>query len=183
HLYRYDFAKSAMADIGLVKDTSNRTLSFINAAAYVPGFQNIFAFWTDPDDNLSKLIYVDTTNATGVVMGNDLGPGRVTGATAVAVNGQWQVYAVQTVESSEDENVDFDITGGQVVPTEPYAAKITVLGAAISMGTSYNMMVTTRIKVGGTYYTPWGSYTQAVTGNVNDNKNPRTYILPNIYAA
>ncbi len=224
-LSRFDFAYSNLKHIGYIRQDGGSPMLGINGAAYVPTNQNIYAFWTNPDDGRVRLIHVDTETAEAATIGQDLGVGSVLGATAATVrlqdlvpdhnNGHgndcdgydeqnpgnsnglppsalnnpnahgceliWSLFAVQRVEAVEDEEVDFDIQGGGVVPGETFAAKVSVLGAAISYSGQYNMMVTTRIKVGTTTIDPFGSYDLAVTANLNDNKNPREYILPNTY--
>ena len=78
--------------------------------------------------------------------------------------------------------IDFDIDGGSVVPTETYAAKVEVLGAAIVAG-SYDMPVTVKVKIGGESLTPWGSFGKPLSGNVNDDQNPREHITPDVLDA
>lgn len=87
---------------------------------------------------------------------------------------------------------DFAIVGDTLVPNQDFAVRLTVLGAAIS-NSSYHMPVTMRGKVGSEQYQPWGNYTTPVNSNLNDNdsvtggvlagSNPRSSVLPNIYAA
>lgn len=72
---------------------------------------------------------------------------------------------------------NFTIREGQVSSTQRMAAKVTVVGAAITSG-NYNAGVTMQVKAGSQTMTPFGSFEGAVSGNVNDNRNPRSYILP-----
>ncbi len=82
------------------------------------------------------------------------------------------------------EDVDFDITDGEVIPTEAYHATVTILGSAINYGGQYEMPVTTGINVGSTCFEPWGCWeTEPVDANVNDGNNPRVYELPQTFAA
>lgn len=316
-LSRYNFADGTFQAIGRVTDGSGNSMLDINASAYVPGHMNIFAFWNDPSDSQTKMVYVNTMTAKGTVVGNPMGPGQMTGAVAgsnsgtasisglininpnnspdnefilntadgstytrdhlhqnsnvdgsgtfyqgaahyvrvkpkgngnqsgLIVNGEafslnnntaykivgpmavrvyndqingngkamgkwwieitagtvsvfegvgmvagggsnqtaWVVYGVQKVEAAEDPTVDFNIEGDRVVPTEDYAAKITVLGAAITYGGHYTVPVTMQVKNGTQTYEPFGDFGKALDGNVNDNQNPREFIIPGIQTA
>lgn len=73
------------------------------------------------------------------------------------------------------EQIDFDITDGKVVPSESYAAMVSVLGAAMSTG-SADMPVTVQINLGGTMIEPYGGFADADTGNVNDGGDARHHI-------
>ena len=65
NLYRYDFREDSGSPVGLIRRADNgATMSGIKALAYVPGHQNIFAFWTDPSDHKTKLAYVNVADAT-----------------------------------------------------------------------------------------------------------------------
>lgn len=103
HLLRYDFDAQAFLDVGQVKDKNGQLMAGIDAAAYYKGFQNIFAFWNNPADKLTYMVYVDTETAHGVVIGPDLGDGHVTGAVAAKVaNGEggteWVLFAAEQVQ-------------------------------------------------------------------------------------
>jgi len=324
YLGRYDFANDAFKHVGTVK-VGQTTATGIDASAYVPGFQNIFAFWTDSETELTRLLYVDTETAKASVIGADLGKGKVTGAVAALISGspewlspasntlplagvininpnnspdneftlvtgagatitrddlhqnspvggdgtfytgaatnirvrpkgagtqegvtlggqvfnmhnnvtylftgdfnvriyndhihqngkamgkwyleiidgeaaiqegeaeenagsgeQWLVFAVQNVESTEDEPVPFDIPGDKVVPSEEFALKVQILGAAISAGGAYDVPVSTRIRVGGSSYEPFGEFGKALAGNINDDNNPRQHVFPTKFPA
>ncbi|SFT52155.1 hypothetical protein SAMN02910340_01031 [Methanosarcina thermophila] len=70
--------------------------------------------------------------------------------------------------------VDFDVQDNTVVPENNFTVNATVLGSAITNGPNgYNLPVTCRLKIGNHTYTPWGDYTKALDGNLNDGKNPR----------
>lgn len=103
----------------------------------------------------------------------------VGGATGMS---PWAVFAVQNVQPDGGDTVDFGIDDDLVVPNEPYALQVKVLGAAISNG-SYNFGVTTRIKVGGVSYEPFGDYNKGKSGNVNDDQNPRTHTFEQTFDA
>ena len=188
---RYDFDTGQTKSIGTLRDAGNNPMTGVNASAYIPGFQNIFAFWTNPSDALSYLVYVNSETADATVVGQSLGAGEFSGATSalVPVEGsttgetKWTVFALQHAEAEEDDTIPFDIIDDILVPSKPYYAKVTVLGAAISYGGYYNMPVTTKFQIGSVSYTPFGSFDKAVSGNVNDNHNPREYVFPNQYAA
>ena len=358
-LARHDFDDGQGQIIGTVADASGSVLFGIDAAAYVPGFQNIFAFWTDPSDGQSKMVYVNTETADASVVGQPIGPGDVTGAVATKVsvesgattfdgvddvielphadehllsdgtvifsfradevssqqglfskdsNGsgtgghlscfvgsskitvslgsasasyfvtsdqnvqadrwhhvvftfggqgmklyldgeqvasgsyvggldvrsggsgnhepivigagrvagnlqhffegkisgfkilnrvlsdeeiavesatgsEWAVFALQTVEKHEDQAVGFSIDKDSIVPTESFAAKVTVLGSAISFDGQYDMLVTSLFEIAGQNYAPFGDFDSALAGNVNDDQNTRNYIWPGVFSA
>ena len=81
---------------------------------------------------------------------------------------------------SGGEEVDFDITDGEVVPNECVNAEIKVLGAAISYSGSYDIPVTTKLNIGDQSIEAWGSFENPIAANVNDNGNPRTYTVSNM---
>ncbi len=140
---------------------------------------------------LNVTVYNDHINSQGKAMGKwyiAFGPSEANLQTlgdggTVEGAAKWSVYAVQKVEAEEDDDIDFNIVGDTVVPTEPFAAKVTILGAAITASGSYNIPVTVRVKAGGTTYEPFGNFYKPVNATVNDNNNPRHYVLPNIYPA
>lgn len=75
---------------------------------------------------------------------------------------------------------DFTISEGSVSSSRPMAAKVTVIGAAISAGGAYDCPVTMQVHDGGSIVAPFGSYGGALSGNVNDSRNPRFTVLPNM---
>ena len=93
---------------------------------------------------------------------------------AVEMNGTSVIYGGMAVfdapggfSASTCKDVPFTIDGVSTVPTVPFLLKTEVLGAAISSGGSYDMPVTSRVHTGSTTNDPWGTYTQALSGNVN----------------
>ncbi|MAE65247.1 MAG: hypothetical protein CMJ18_13330 [Phycisphaeraceae bacterium] len=90
---RYRFADQSLTAVGTVSNASGDPLTGIQASAYIPGFKNLHAFWTDPGDELAKLVYVNLETARGTVVGDDLGNGHVRGAVAAAgLNGTSTAY-------------------------------------------------------------------------------------------
>jgi hypothetical protein len=67
----------------------------------------------------------------------------------------------------------FVITGGNVVPQIDFGARVTIVGAFIS-----TLPVTVQIRAGNQTYEPFGPFATTATGNVNDNHNPRNFVLP-----
>ena len=53
--------------------------------------------------------------------------------------------------------------------------QITVLGAAISAGGSYDIPVTVKLDINGVIYQPFGPWDDAITGNVNTGNSGATY--------
>ncbi len=324
YLGRYDFAQQSYSHVGTVT-VNGAHATGINASAYLPGFQNIYAFWRSPETEQTHLLYVDVKDASATIVGSPMGRGMVTGGTAALISGspqwlhptsnslpiagtmninpnnspdneftlvtgngvtytrdhlhqnspvggdgvfyagaatnvrvrpkgpgnqntvtlggqtysmhnnvtylftgnfevkvfndhihhngkamgkwhieftggevevqdsgseendgsgqQWLVFALQSVEPEEDDEVEFDIEGDTVVPTEEFAVKVSILGAAISAGGAYDVPVGARVKVNNQTFNPWGDFNKALAGNVNDGNNPRTYIFPNKFPA
>lgn len=79
-------------------------------------------------------------------------------------------------------SIDLDVVGNSVVPQDAFISSFKVLGAAISMSGSYDMMVTSRLKVGNETFDPWGNYALPVTSNVNDGET-HLWNLPATYPA
>ena len=318
-LVRYQFADRDYRSVGQVHFTNGSALSGIEGMAYVPGHLNIFGFWSDPAADETRLVYINTEDATASIIGQSLGPGKVTGATMswkdqqgeldggaagmtglLNINpnnssanefiltktdgtkitrddlhqnapitsggvlyegpaehirvrpkgnnnqnqltvggvtypvynnhtyvmaggtmsvriyndqvsgsgkamGHWWVeflnsgsaviheagenfgfnglFAIQKVEAQEEEDVDFVIQNGQVIPQEDYAVKVSVIGAAITAGGTYDIPVTVHVNIGAEVHAPFDDFDKPVDGNVNDNYNPRKFIPSTIYPA
>lgn len=81
--------------------------------------------------------------------------------------------ALVTVAAAAPHVVTFEIISGKVIPREPFAAKFTVLGAAIQNGPGgYAMPVTMQIRLkhtdgGTTDIDPFGTYDSPVGANLN----------------
>lgn len=106
-----------------------------------------------------------------------VGGGKVMSAAAKDASGRF----IMPASVQAKPVTDFNISGASVSSSQPMVAKITVVGAAISSGSS-PCPVAMRVKVGNTYHQPFGTYTSKTAGNVNDNKNPRTAVLPGTIA-
>ncbi len=78
------------------------------------------------------------------------------------------------------EVIDFEISEGQVVPTEDFAVKVSVLGAAIT-SSGVDMPVTVLINIAGTSYEPFGAHDDPSEGNVNDHSPPRHFIVQDTF--
>lgn len=193
-LVRYGFADHRLDTIGTVQLPDGTPVRDIQAAAYVPRNLNIFAFGRSPTDGLTRLLHVNALTAQASAVGQDLGENPITAAAAMKpggvmgpVAGQptplseilgWELYAIQAPTP-----VDFDIVQSEIVPVVPFAARVTVLGAAITPGAGgrYDMPMTVRFRVGDGTLEPFGPYDLADAGNVNDAKNPRSYVLSGTY--
>ncbi len=203
-LGRYDFTSDTLDVIGTISDGST-DLTGIKASAYVPRNSKMFTFWSDPSDGLTKLVYVDLQTAKATQVGVDMGLGEVTAAVAamptpsaasLGVNDptpvseitQYELYAIQ-----ETDPFAFAITDSEVVPSDTFAVRVTVLGAAVSYGGTYDMPVTVQVRVDSDTSEPYGPWTQPVDGNVNDDAdddvnndpqdNPTNHVLPNTYTS
>ncbi len=104
--------------------------------------------------------------------------------------------------NSDDDPVEFKVENGKVIPKEEYAASVTVIGGDLPFGywifwpiwlETYDAPITVKVKVGeGESIYPFGPSpgsgdhelkTKVDAGNVNDDHNPRTYVLPKDYSA
>ncbi|MBT3377663.1 MAG: hypothetical protein HN742_42235 [Lentisphaerae bacterium] len=88
-----------------------------------------------------------------------------------------------SLEGTWDETVEFEIEDGGTVPTEDYNVDVTVLGCAMSYGGDYDMPITATVCIGDEFYTPWGNPDSVTQANLNDGRNPRTFLCPETYAA
>ena len=179
-LSRYDIDAGQLSHVGPVLNASGGTLHGIEASAYFPGFTNIYAFWNDPSDSQTKLVFINKQTAKATVAPSDLGEEKITGAVGVHVDGtmDYDVYALQ-----EADTLPFDIVGGTVVPQTPVAARVTVLGAAITYGGTYELSVTMKALTDTTEHHVFGPYGEAAHSNINDGNNPRSYVLPGVYTS
>lgn len=84
------------------------------------------------------------------------------------IYGSFAAYeAVSTVEAPVCVDVPFTISGLETVPEIAYRARFDVLGSAISSGGAYDMPVTAMLHVGKDVVNAWGSYDDALDGNLN----------------
>lgn len=76
---------------------------------------------------------------------------------------------------------DFEIVDGQVVPGQPFAAAVTILGVAFS-SSGVLLPVTAQFRAGMEVFS-FGALADPVGGNLNDGGNPRRFVLPDVYPA
>lgn len=74
------------------------------------------------------------------------------------------------------EAIDFTISDGRVVPSEDFAVKVSVLGAAITLNGA-DMPVTVKVNINGRAFSPFGDAEDPYTGNINDRASPRHFIV------
>jgi len=80
------------------------------------------------------------------------------------------------------EPIDFTISEGRVVPSENFAVKVSVLGAAItSSGT--DIPVTVQVRINDQVLEPFGSHDDPDLGDVNDHSPPRHFIVQDVFGA
>ncbi len=87
---------------------------------------------------------------------------------------------VPTALSQAEDTIDFTISDGRVVPSEDFAVKVSVLGAAIT-SSGYPMPVTVRVNIGGQAFEPFGAANDISDGDVNDGLNPRHFIVQEVF--
>jgi len=81
-----------------------------------------------------------------------------------------------TQQAQAQQQIDFEISDGKVVPSEEYAARVTILGAAITSGGT-DVPVTVQVRVGDTIINPFGSHDDPTEGDINDGQRARHYIV------
>jgi hypothetical protein len=196
-LARFDLDIHEGQSIGLVQTGNGTVLQGINASAYIPGFQNIFAFWPDPDDGLSKLVYVNCETAHAVVMGNDTGfAGRIGGAVAVNFSDDasaWMLYAVEQSyieDAAHDEHARREVSGSiNINPNNSDHSEFRLTKADGGIITRDDLHHDTEIDRDGVYYRGLASeFFVKPKGNGNQNglivdgqmyllDNGRTYLI------
>ncbi len=78
--------------------------------------------------------------------------------------------------------IEFVIDDGRVVPSEDFAVKVSVIGAAITYGANGpDVPVTVGIHVGENYFEPFGSATNPHNGDVNDHGLARHLVLDHTF--
>lgn len=183
-LIRYDFASGEGIVVGKVR-SGGRDLTGIEAAAYIPGFQNIFAFWHDAATNTAKLAYVDTESGKAVIT-HDLEGGKIWGATAAQQQGVWSVYALQ----HEKVTPPFTISGLlNINPNNSSHNEFTITTGGGVTYTRDHLHSSTQTQSDGTFYRGKATYIRVKPkGNGNQNslvidgerfvmQNSNTYIL------
>lgn len=82
--------------------------------------------------------------------------------------------ALELLHAVYTNDVDFFISGDDVVVQQPFKLSAKVLGAEITSG-DYKVPVTTKLHVDNRRFEPWGSFNRPTAGNVNDDDNPRSF--------
>lgn len=97
-LIRYDPGDGTRRSLGAVTSPAGDIFYGIKALAHIPGHANLIGMWTDPADGEAKLIYVHSVTARGMIVGQPMGTGEVTGATTIRsnTNGGHEIYAIHT---------------------------------------------------------------------------------------
>ncbi len=128
---------------------------------------------SNPDDNFAWEGLVFAQKAAEITYSQS-GKTRIDGALIL------DSPVVDSVTASIDFTID---SGGTLTVNERFAARVEVLGAAISANGAYDMPVTISAEVGDDDFEPWGDVDKAVSGNINDDRNPRSFDVPDIYDA
>ncbi len=108
------------------------------------------------------------------MLGRKVSPRKLMGLLCMGV-----VLAPASLAQADDA-IDFTISEGRVVPTQDFAVKVSVLGAAIT-SRGVDMPVTVRINIAGTSYEPFGAAGDPSSGNVNDHSPPRHFIVQDTF--
>jgi fibro-slime domain-containing protein len=158
-----------------VANNSNAYPLIAIARDFRPGHAD---FGAGVGDNLSFSVgnIASTLDANG--RPSYVGGGKVVTASAKDAAGRYIMPAAVQAKPV----TDFSINGASVSSSNPMVAKITIVGAAIVSG-STPCPVAMRVKVGNSYHEPFGAFSNKTAANVNDNRNPRTAVLPGTIAA
>ncbi len=174
--YHEGYARSIM-----VKPKGNGRQSSLYVDGVEHSLQNsqMYHITTEDPAGIPFKIYNDHVAQNGKAMGHwwIQCTGSVTGYIRNATTGG--VFALQTIEAEEEDSIAFSIQQGAVVPTEDFAVKATVLGAA----PGNNVPITVQLKIGQSILTPFGVFSDALEGDVHDDQNPRRYVSQGIHPA
>jgi len=77
-------------------------------------------------------------------------------------------------------DVGFFFDEGQVVPTQEFAVRVSVLGAAIASG-SNDLPVTVQVNIDGQIFEPFGAFDDPDAGDVNDHMPPRHFTVQQVF--
>ncbi len=80
------------------------------------------------------------------------------------------------------ETIDFTISDGRVVPSEDFAVKVSVLGAAIT-SSGVDMPVTVKINIDGQSFEPFGDADDPTAGDVNDHSPARHFVVQETFGS
>jgi len=117
-LLRYDFDLQSLSTVGTIGGPASAQMAGINASAHLPEHQNIYGFWNDDSDGKAKLVYIDCESAVGTVIGDPLGDGIFTGATAAKTpDGGWLFPNPDGTQPVLDE-YDYTVFGIHEVESE-----------------------------------------------------------------
>lgn len=157
--------------------------------------------YSDPDDEPTQ-VFVDEGGSINLGSTSDgyniQGVERAWGLSEISARIQADIYSdpillaggdSSTTSDSEDD-VAFEIDSGEVKPVESFQATVTVLGAQLGLyNTAYNppqlvywCPVTCDVTVGDSDYSPFGDIDDAENSNVQDENNPRVYLVPDSFA-
>jgi fibro-slime domain-containing protein len=119
-----------------------------------------------------------TAGSVSLILGHDSRPvftGVGQRLVSGARDGDGRPIAAHMATAPASHGVSaFDIGPGSVTPREDFAARVTVLGAAVSTS-SYAVPVTLEVRVGDDPFEPFGPFTMALAGNVNTGLEPPSY--------
>ncbi|MEX2213352.1 MAG: hypothetical protein WD768_04450 [Phycisphaeraceae bacterium] len=178
---RFDFSDGSLKSIGKVKTKSGTILTDIDASAYIKGNMNIWTFWTDPDDGLIKLMYVNALTAEATQVGTDLGTGHAGGAVAAQMtmpNGQKRWVNFVALQAKHVDSSNLKVTGAlNINPNNSAQNEFTVdkplattMLGSLAKFTRDELHQTTPVNVGGVYYDgPASRVLVKPKGNGNQN--------------
>jgi hypothetical protein len=78
--------------------------------------------------------------------------------------------------------IDFTISEGRVVPSEEFAVKVSVLGAAIT-SSGNDIPVTVQVRINDQVLEPFGPHDNPDLGDVNDHSPPRHFVVQEVFGA
>ena len=195
-MWKYDFAKDQAVVVDYVRDVDTGTvLTNIRGAAYFPsmpktysGFQQIHCFWTDPADNLTKVVHIDVETAQAKRTGINMGKGVVRGAVgAVGQSGGLRTWRVFGVQDKPQPPIILDVDGmANLNPSNNDDFEFTITTPDGTFTRDHLKNVNVQVDANGVFYS--GSATLVrfkPKGNGNQNSfkfKGTTYLLNNAKA-